>query len=92
MIDVTHEETERSATMSKWKGRTRFSFVLLFGRLLVDAFEFDERAKLGDNHVFDYFRTTGEDWLVAGAGFPRIVVPDLTIRTFTVPTEVAIGN
>lgn len=60
--------------------------------LLADAVEFDELAQLSDNHSFCYFRTTREDGLVVGVGLSEVVIPDLTVRTFAVPTEVAVRN
>ena len=65
-----------------------FQFIVL----LAYAFEFDELAQLGDNHAFGYFCTTGEYWLVVRGGLSDVVAPDLTVRTFAVPTEVAVGN
>jgi hypothetical protein len=60
--------------------------------LFADAFELDEIAKLGDHHAVSHLRPAIKNWFVTRLGLSYIVVPDLTIRTFPIPTEIAIGN
>src|SRR6185369_11596891 len=62
------------------------------GALLSDPLELDEPAELRDHHSLFTLQTARERRPVALLVLAFHVIPDLAIRAFTVPAEVAVRN
>ena len=63
---------------------------LYYEMLFANAFEFDELTKPRNDHAFGYLRTTRKNRFIACLSLSIFVVPDLAVRTFTVPAKVTI--
>jgi hypothetical protein len=57
-----------------------------------DSFEFDEWCHGSNRHAFDNFQATGEAGSVVDFGLSFSVVPNLAVRTLTVPAEIPVRN
>ena len=56
------------------------------------ALKFDEVTQARHYHSFNNFQSTRKRWFIILLILTRRVIPDLTVGTLTIPTEVSIGN
>jgi hypothetical protein len=69
-----------------------FSSVSQLSFFIRDPVELDEWRHRSNRHSFDHFQATGEAGLVVDFGLSFSVVPNLAIRTLTVPAEIPVRN
>ena len=59
---------------------------------ICDPVEFNEWCHGSNRHAFDNFQATGEAGSVVDFGLSFSVVPNLAVRTLTVPAEIPVRN